>query len=540
MKLWVLIFALLIAPAVSAAPYQLTIAHEPINLTGNTVDKITINGGIPGPVLYFQEGDEAQIDVTNHLKEDTAIHWHGLLLAGVMDGVPGLNGFAGIKPNETFHYRFPLRQSGTYWYHSHSMGQEQDGLYGAMVVKPKGKDPIQAERDYVIMLNDFHEQNSDEILSNLKMHSAYYNHHLPTVGDFFKDVKERGFSAAWQDARDWGQMRMSRADLSDVSGYTFLVNGKTPEQNWTGLFKKGERVRLRFINASAMSFFDVRIPGLTMQVVAADGQNIEPVSVDEFRIGNAETYDVVVTPQAEQAYTIVAEPIDRTGFALATLAPREGMRGEIPTKHRKRSLLTMFDMNMEQMMKDMPDMDMSSDSAMMSGWADADTPEDHTALTYEDLRALTPQPQTKGKYHEMVIRLGGNMERYIWTLNGKKYEDSTPIHLNYGDKIRIRYINETMMAHPMHLHGMFVQLDNGQPPEKMPNKHTVIVPPGQSQDVLLTANEEGEWMFHCHLLYHMLSGMMTQINVAPQGQKAPVMPLAEESPMPMEGHHHAH
>ena len=580
----IIIFSILIGagfPAL-AEEYSLTIAREPVNITGNTAEKITINGTIPGPTLRFTEGQEAVIHVTNKLDEDTSVHWHGLILPGEMDGVPGFNGFPGIKPGETFTYRFKIRQDGTYWYHAHSMGQEQDGHYGSIVITPKGKDPVQADRDYVVLISDFHDEDSWDIMSNLKMSSEYYQYARRTIGDFFDDAQERGFDKAWDNALAWGEMRMLPTDLSDVTGYTFLINGKTPEQNWTGAFKPGERVRLRFINASAMSFYDVRIPGLKMQVVSADGQNVEPVPVDEFRFGVAETYDVIVTPKEDKAYTIAAEPIDRTGFALGTLAPREGMRGEMP-QARERALLTMADMGMNHDMGSMDhskmNMDMSGmegmdhskmnhdmpmdhstmDHAAMghtmpsvesmnkmaeaSGWAKAGTPPGDKALSYADLRYYGIQKDTRQPEREILVRLGGNMERYIWTINGKKYADSGPINLNYGERVRLKFINDTMMAHPMHLHGMFVQLENGQPAEKLPNKHTVIVPPGQSYSVLLTADEPGEWAFHCHLLFHMMAGMMNKVIVAkldpsamPPPQKADPhaghkMPAKQEKPV---------
>ncbi len=496
-------------PAQAAtSEYNLTIARQDVNVTGKTVKKITVNGQIPGPTLRFKEGDNAVIHVTNTMEEPSSIHWHGLLLPGDMDGVPGLNGFMNIKPGQTFTYTFKIRQTGTYWYHAHTKGQEQDGLYGSIIAAPSGKDPIRTDKDYVIVLSDFTDEESDDIMSNLKMASDYYNVARRTIGDFTDDVKAKGFDKAWQDATDWGEMRMSPTDLADVSGYTFLINGKNPQQNWTGLFKPGERVRLRFINASSMSFYDVRIPGLKMTVVQADGQNVEPLKVDEFRFAVAETYDVVVTPKEDKAYTIVAEPIDRTGFALGTLAPREGMKGETPTP-RPRALLKMGDMGM----MDMEDMVMTPED-MKSGWAEAGTPPGDKALNYADLRTAGLQTDTREAERTIDVRLGGNMERYIWTLNGKKYQDAEPIRLKYGERVRLTFTNETMMAHPMHLHGMFVQLDNGQPAEKLPNKHTVIVPPGQSYSVLLTADEIGEWAFHCHLLFHMMSGMMTKVVVA--------------------------
>jgi len=537
-------FLLLMMPILAqAGEYNLVIDREAVNITGNTVNKITINGTIPGPTLRFKEGEDVTINVTNKLKEDSSVHWHGLLLPGEMDGVPGFNGFPGIKPGETFTYKFNIRQNGTYWYHSHSMGQEQDGLYGSIVITPKGKDPVQADRDYVVVLSDFHDEDSDEIMANLKMSSEYYQYDRRTIGNFFSDVKTKGFGKAWNYATDWGQMRMLPTDLSDVTNYTFLMNGKTPDQNWTALFKKGERVRLRFINASAMSIYDVRIPGLKMQVVSSDGQNVEPVGVDEFRFGVSETYDVVVTPNEDKPYTIVAEPIDRTGFALGTLATREGVRGGEMPQQRPRSLLTMADMGMshdmggQNMDMDHSKMDMSGMegmdhsamksgghdmssmgkekmTAMTSGWKDASTPKGHKALSYSDLKYLGTQSDTRPPEREILIGLDGNMERYIWTMNGKKYEDSGPINLKFGERVRLKFVNNSMMAHPMHLHGMFVQLENGQPAGKLPNKHTVIVPPGDSYSVLLTADEAGEWAFHCHLLYHMMAGMMNKVVVA--------------------------
>ncbi|AEP09576.1 copper resistance system multicopper oxidase [Micavibrio aeruginosavorus] len=536
--LFLCLFFSFASPA-KAEEYNLVIAHEPVNITGKTVEKITINGTIPGPTLRFTEGEDAIIHVTNKMDEDTSVHWHGLILPGEMDGVPGFNGFPGIKPGETFTYRFPVNQTGTYWYHAHSSEQEQDGHYGSLVLVPKGKDPIRADRDYVVLLSDFHDEDGKDIFSNLKMSSEYYQYARRTIGDFFADAEEKGFGKAWANAKMWGEMRMLPTDLSDVSGYTFLVNGRTPEQNWTALFKPGERVRLRFINASAMSIYDVRIPGLKMSVVEADGQGVEPVTVDEFRFGVAETYDVIVTPKEDKAFTIAAESIDRTGFALGTLAPREGMKGPAP-QTRPRALLTMADMGMghdmagmegmdhSKMNHDMPMGDMAgmdhgnmghdmvgmSMEDMQSGWAQAGTPPGDKALSYADLRYVGIQADTRQPEREILVRLGGNMERFIWTINDKKFEDSGPINLKYGERVRLKFVNDTMMAHPMHLHGMFVQLENGQPAEKLPNKHTVIVAPGQTYSVLLTADQPGEWAFHCHLLFHMSAGMMNKVVVA--------------------------
>ena len=546
--------------------YQLVIDESTINVTGKPVKRITVNGHFPAPLLEFEEGDDAVIRVQNKLKnKDSSIHWHGLLLPGLMDGVPGFNGFNGIGPHQEFVYKFKVRQSGTYWYHAHSKGQEQDGLYGSLVIYPKDKKPLapheQTDRDYVVMLSDFHEQTSDQIQNNLKISAEYYQDQRETVGDVWKQVKRDGLKATWAERKMWNQMRMLKTDLSDVTGYTFLVNGKTPEQNWTGMFKPNEKVRLRFINASAMSFFDVRIPNLKMTVVSADGQPVKPVNVDEFRIGTAETYDVVVEPKTSH-YQIEAESIDRSGYAIATLhneltSMNHGIQMPAP---RPRSLLTMEDMghgSMEGMDHSkmnhdaMPDMDHSKmnheampnmDHSKMNheamsnmdhsahtnskavtaqksdqiayGWANASTPKGDKALQYSDLKALNPQTDTREAESELVIRLGGTMERYIWTINGKKFSDAEPLKVKYGERIRLKFINDSMMAHPMHLHGMFMQLENGQPAIDMPNKHTVIVPPGKTVTTLLTADELGEWAIHCHLLYHMSSGMMNKLIVA--------------------------
>lgn len=527
--------------------YSLIIGEGTVQVTGKPLTRITVNGQFPAPLLEFEEGDDAVIRVKNHLKnKDSSIHWHGLLLPGIMDGVPGFNGFNGIGPNEEFVYKFKVRQSGTYWYHAHSKGQEQDGLYGALVIYPKGKQPLapheKTERDYVVMLSDFHEQGSDQIQKNLKISAEYYQNQRETLGDVWKQVQRDGLKAAWADRRMWNQMRMLKTDLSDVTGYTFLINGKTPEQNWTGMFKPNEKVRLRFINASAMSFFDVRIPSLKMTVVSADGQPVKPVPVDEFRIGTAETYDVIVAPETGH-YQIEAESIDRSGFAVGTLHNElnpmtHGIHMPAP---RPRSLLTMEDMGHG----DMPGMDHSKmnhdampgmDHSKMNhdamqgmdhsqhmpqkndqpayGWANASTPEGDKALRYSDLKSLHPQADTRAAASELVIRLGGTMERYIWTINGKKFSDAEPLKVKFGERIRIKFINDSMMAHPMHLHGMFMQLENGQPAADMPNKHTVIVPPGKTVTALLTADELGEWAIHCHLLYHMSAGMMNKLIVA--------------------------
>ncbi|MFW1911662.1 copper resistance system multicopper oxidase [Acinetobacter ursingii] len=588
--------------------YHLDIAEKTVNITGTPVQRITVNGQFPAPKLEFEEGDEAVILVHNSLKnQDSSIHWHGLLLPGIMDGVPGFNGFQGIKPDGSFEYRFKIRQNGTYWYHAHSKGQEQDGLYGAFIVYPKDNKPLtaqeQTKRDYVVMLSDFHDSSSETLMKNLKKSAEYYQNQRETLGDVLQQVKQQGLKATWQDRKMWNQMRMLKTDLSDVTGYTFLVNGKTPEQNWTGEFTSGEKVRLRFINASAMSFFDVRIPNLKMTVVSADGQAVKPVLVDEFRIGTAETYDVIVEPKAAH-YQIQAESIDRSGFALASLqnaAMPVPQQIDIPNA-RPRALLTMQDMGhgnmsdssehtdhaamsmlMSQKMShtsepslikvsSMPDMSEHMDHDAMSpkqmtqemshqqmmqhetshpqtlseskqtvqGWANASTPQGAKALRYQDLQSLTPQTDTRQPTKELVIRLGGNMERYIWTMNGKKYNEAEPLQVKYGERIRLKFINDSMMAHPMHLHGMFVQLENGQPIQNLPNKHTLIVPPGKTVTALLTADELGEWAIHCHLLYHMSAGMMNKLIVAKVDQDTLPKVLSENTEQPVQGGQHAH
>ncbi|XZT80315.1 copper resistance system multicopper oxidase [Acinetobacter baumannii] len=607
----VAVFGLLVSPWTLAAikEYHLNINEQQVNVTGKPLKRITVNGKFIAPLLEFEEGDEAVIHVHNQLKnQDTSLHWHGLLLPGLMDGVPGFNNFKGIAPNGDFVYRFKVKQNGTYWYHAHSKGQEQDGLYGPLVIYPKGKIPVAAhektDRDYVVMLSDFHDSSSDSIMKNLKKSAEYYQNRRETVSDVWKQVKAQGLKATWQDRSMWNQMRMLKTDMSDVTGYTFLVNGKTPQQNWTGNFKAGDKVRLRFINASAMSFFDVRIPNLKMTVVSADGQPVKPVAIDEFRIGTAETYDVIVEPK-QPNYQIEAESIDRSGFAIGTLHNENTQAVgpvQMPTP-RPRALLTMDDMgmshgggsnehaghqmNMQHDMSAMPEIkketsqanhdhtmmkmdhdmknmssdghdhsmlhmthDMSAmsemnhdmqamsasehDHAMMNmnhempaqsenkpkkdepvyGWANASTPAGMKALQYSDLQSLTPQPDTRAPERELVIRLGGNMERYIWTINGKKFSDTTPLQVKYGERIRLKFVNDSMMAHPMHLHGMFMQLENGQQAENLPNKHTIIVPPGKTVTALLTADALGEWAIHCHLLYHMSAGMMNKLIVA--------------------------
>ena len=574
--------------------YHLTIDEKMVNVTGKSVKKFTVNGQFPAPLLEFEEGDDAVIHVHNNLKnQDSSVHWHGLLLPGLMDGVPGFNQFKGIAPKKDFTYKFKVRQNGTYWYHAHSKGQEQDGLYGPLVIYPKHKQPVTAtektERDYVVMLSDFHESSSEQIMANLKKSSEYYQNRRETLKDVFSQIRKDGLKNTWQDRKMWNQMRMLKTDLSDVTGYTFLVNGKTPEQNWTGVFNPNEKVRLRMINASAMSFFDVRIPNLKMTVVSADGQPVKPVSVDEFRIGAAETYDVIVEPKQDH-YQIQAESIDRTGFALASLQNAQVKAPEkiqIP-QARPRALLTMDDMghgSMQGMSHESHDMDMavqnddvdhskmdhqamnhdmatmhdhmqmqhgnhemsepkqkSEEAQTVQGWANASTPKLNKALQYSDLKSLTPQPDTREATRELEVHLGGTMERYVWTINGKKFNEAEPLNVKYGERIRLKFVNDSMMAHPMHLHGMFMQLENGQASSDLPNKHTIVVPPGKTMTALLTANEIGEWAIHCHLLYHMSAGMMTKLivaNVADENKNDPTLPTVDLKTT-TDGGQHAH
>lgn len=536
----------------ASADQTLDLLVQPTRITidGRTSPAISMGGTIPAPTLYWREGQEVVIRVTNRLAEPTSMHWHGLLLEGVMDGAPGFNGYEAIPPGGTYTYRLKLRQAGTYWYHSHSAMQEQAGMYGAIVIEPAGRDPIRADRDYVVLLSDHTPENPAAVMRHLKVEGGYYNYSRRTLADFFRDTRADGGGAAWRDRLAWGEMRMDPTDLADVTGYTFLVNGKGPKDNWTALYNPGERVRLRIVNASAMTIFDVRIPGLPMTVMAADGQNVLPVKVDEFRFGVGETYDVIVMPTEDRPFTFWAESIDRSGGARATLATRPGMEGEIPPP-RPRAVLTMEDMGhghgghvgagqsgghgadghmvttdetgkMEHGAAHdhhgghaqhtvMPG---NADGGGPLGWADAGTPPGDKALSYADLRSLVPNREAREPDQEIELRLTGMMERYIWTLNGRKFLHGDPIRVRQGERVRIRFVNTTMMAHPMHLHGMFMELENGHR-DRLPRKHVVLVPPGKELSVVLTAEEVGEWPFHCHLLYHMAAGMMTKFIVEP-------------------------
>ncbi|NET30137.1 copper resistance system multicopper oxidase [Okeania sp. SIO1I7] len=541
---------------------------------------MTVDGAIPGPLIRLREGQTATIQVTNNLKTDTSIHWHGIILPPEMDGVPGLS-FAGIKPGETFTYRFAVNQSGTYWYHSHSGLQEQLGHFGAMIIDPAEPEPIEYDREYAILLSDWTFENPHQVLANLKRKSTYYNYQRRTVGNLVDDL-------------DWRRMRMDPTDIADITGatYTYLMNGMAPESNWSGIFKPGEKVRLRFINASAMTFFDVRIPGLKMTVVQADGQNVQPVTVDEFRIAIAETYDVIVEPEAETAYTIFAETMDRSGYARGTLAPRLGMTAPLPER-RKRPLRTMADMghdhgmdhsahsqnspNMNEMEHSQHNsgmdhsqhnsemdhsqhnsgMDHSQHNSGMDHSTETETiphqeavmhgPDHHGSgsagvammsksrlhepgiglentgtrvLLYTDLRSLKPREDQRKAEREIELHLTGNMERYMWSFDGKKYSEAKePIQFYNGERLRLTFVNDTMMEHPIHLHGMWMELDNGAGAYK-PRKHTVLVKPAERMSVDVTVDAPGNWAFHCHLLYHMKVGMFRVVSVTDKVEKA--------------------
>ena len=535
-------------PVLSGTEFDLVIAETPVNFTGTPRLATTINGSIPAPLLRWREGDTVTLRVTNRLPVDTSIHWHGILLPFQMDGVPGIS-FPGIRPGETFTYRFPVRQSGTYWYHSHSGFQEQTGMYGAIIIDPARGDAIRADRDYVVQLSDWTDEEPMRVLAKLKKLSHYYNFNQPTAGDFFRDVADSGLKAALDTRRMWNQMRMNPTDLADISGYTytFLMNGTTPAGNWTGLFRRGERVRLRFINSGAQTFFDVRIPGLEMTVVHVDGQDIEPITVDEFRIGVAETYDVMVRPKDDRAYTIFAQSMDRTGFARGTLAPRAGMEAEVPVPDAPEPL-TMMDMMGAMEHGNMTGMDGMDHSghAMDTGMAMAapararharteyspgvdmrvdfpranlDDPgvglrdNSRHVLTYADIHTLGGPLDVRGPGREIELHLTGNMERYTWSIDGVEFGKSTPIHFRYGERLRVILANDTMMTHPMHLHGMWSELEN--PGGRfLARRHTISVQPAQRVSFLVTADALGRWAWHCHILYHMDAGMFREVVVA--------------------------
>ena len=586
--------------------FDLTYSPTAVNFTGQDRFATAINGSVPAPTLRWKEGQDVVLNVTNNLAEDTSIHWHGIILPSGQDGVPNISdGYSGIKPGETFTHRFPVTQSGTYWYHSHSGFQEPTGAYGAIIIDPIEPEPFSYDRDYVVMLSDWSDEDPNNIYAKLKKLSHYYNFQERTIYDAMREVGEQGWDGFWANRGMWNDMRMSDRDISDVTGYTYtyLMNGHTPEDNWTGIFKRGEKVRLRFINAAAMSFFDVRIPGLKMTVVAADGQYVQPVTVDEFRIGVAETYDVIVEPSNEQAYSIFAQSIDKTGFSSGTLTPNAAMKA-VPPAMDAAPILGHGDMgmSMDMMGMDHSDHDMGGgsmqgmDHSKMSGMGNdagmksmessggmkcgsgmsnmggmqgmdhsghdmtsmkpkaeygsggagygsnrpvthvdtefgphvdmrADAPEyriddpgiglrnnGRRVLTYADLKNLYKTPDPREPEREIDLHLTGNMSRYMWSMNGIKFADAEPLKFKFGERLRINFINDTMMNHPMHLHGMWSDLETGDP-DYIPRKHTVIVQPGSKASYLVTADAMGGWAYHCHLFFHML-GMFRKVEVS--------------------------
>ena len=613
--------------------FNLTIGEYGVNFTGTPRFATVINDSLPAPILRWREGDTVTLRVTNLLPESSSIHWHGLILPSAMDGVPGISdGFEGIPPGETFTYQFPIIQSGTYWYHGHSEFQEQTGLYGPIIIDPREPEPFAYDRDYVVMLSDWTDEDPMDVYRTLKKLSHYYNFRERTHADLMKDIEENGVATTWNKRKMWNNMRMSQRDLSDVTGYTytFLANGHTPAEGWTGLFKRGEKIRLRFINGSAMTFFDVRIPDLKMTVVAADGQNVEPVSVDEMRIGVAETYDVIVEPKDDRAYTIFAQDIARSGYARGTLTPDLALHASVPDmdpvpelEHGDMGMMDHAGHNMSAMDHSghqmsggkmqgmdhsghqmsggkmhgmdhsghqmsggkmhgmdhsehqmpnvkMPDMDHSQHQMSGGKMHDMDhnqhhmagsggmqmrslrpNPSDFTAgpvhhaeteygphvdmraeapqyrladpgvglrnngrhvLTYADLKNLHTTYAHPEPDREIELHLTGNMGRYMWSMNGVKHADAEPLYWKLGERLRVTLVNDTMMNHPMHLHGMWSDLETGDN-NYIPRKHTVVVQPGSRISFRVTVDAKGGWPFHCHLLYHML-GMFRTVIVA--------------------------
>ena len=579
---------------VSGPDITLRIARQTMTIDGRASRAIGINGTVPAPLIRLREGQTVRLNVINELDVDSSLHWHGLLVPPQYDGVPGIS-FPGIKPRSSYLYEFPLKQNGTYWYHSHSGMQEQLGLYGPIVIDPAGADPVQADREHVIVLSDHSQMSPEAIFRAMKVNPGNFNFQRQTLGGLLA-----GRDQTAKDRRMWGGMRMDPADISDATGaaYTYLVNGHGPVDNWTALFTPGQRVRLRVINASAMTTFNVRIPGLRLSIVQADGQNVMPVDVDEFQIGVAETYDAVVTPMEDKAYTLVGEAIDRSGMARATLAPRAGMTGEVP-RLRERPLATMREMGMDMGGGDMGGMDvhrgvdpsaeqnasakLGTVAAAMAGASPASDvaavdhsamagmnmsagsagghemgamkmrdfaqapgvrkgpgvqtispmPMDrtgepgqglenagHKVLVYKDLMALTRNPDVRAPSRSLDIHLTGNMERFMWSFDGVKMSDTMePFAFTEGERVRVNLINDTMMGHPIHIHGHFFELVTGHG-DHAPRKHTVMVAPGGKVTWDFTADAVGDWAFHCHMLYHMMAGMMRTVSVRPKGSAA--------------------
>jgi CopA family copper-resistance protein len=539
--------------------YDIEIAYAPIMIDGRGDTATALNGSLPGPLIKLREGERVRLNVTNRLMDvdHASIHWHGLLVPFRMDGVPGIN-FNGIQPGETYEYEFDVKQAGTYWYHSHSAFQEQTGTYGPLIIEPRQGEPFNCDREFVVVLSEWSFESPDEIFRNIHMVEGYYNFQKRTISDLFENMRERGAKPALADWLAWDKMRMSPVDLLGVTGatYTYLMNGNSPAMNWTGLFNPGETIRLRFVNASAMTQFDVRIPGLNMEVVMADGKAVKPVDVHEFRIGVAETYDVLIRPQEDKAFTIFAEALDRSGYTRGTLAPEPGLEAPVPGL-RKRPVRNLDDIGMG-MMDDMifgggmEHMDMSRPPAHQPKQQDPDVPgpngptpfkpdkgdsavvmvvkhpryrlnepgiglgdDGWKVLTYADLVSDEPQPYPPEVDREMTINITANMERYMFSFDGKKFtEHPGPYLFRYNERLRLFLVNHTMMEHPIHLHGMWMQLENGQEHGKIPFKHTILVKPGEKVSALITPIEKGDWAFHCHLLYHMEAGMFQVVRVA--------------------------
>ncbi|QDE41345.1 copper resistance system multicopper oxidase [Luteibacter pinisoli] len=502
--------------------FQLAVREAAVDFTGRARKAVTLNGGVPGPTLRWREGDDVSIAIDNQLDTVTSLHWHGLIVPANQDGVPGLS-FDGIPARSRFTYRFPAKQAGTYWYHAHSRFQEQSGLYGAIVIEPAGGKRYPAEREHVILISDWTDEDPESVYAKLRTRSDVYNYGQPTLADFLRDARSKGFRDAASMRRMWNQMRMNPTDLADVGGatYTYLVNGVTPAGNWTGDFKPGERVRLRLINGSSNSIFDLRIPGLRMQVVAADGQDIVPVDVDELRLSAAETYDVIVTPTEDRAYTVFAQSIDRSGYARATLAPRPGMRAEVPALD-PRPRLTMSDMmggGMAMAHHASTEYGPNTDMHVDMPRTNLDDPgvglreRTHRVLTYADLHTVGGPLDTREPSRTIELHLTGNMERFAWGFDGQKYSEAKPVHFRQGERLRVTLVNDTMMNHPIHLHGMWSEVETEDGAFQV-RKHTVNVQPAQQVSYAVTADNPGRWAFHCHMLYHMEAGMFREVVVS--------------------------